>query len=253
MNLKLVEGGAMKKENTQEGYIQLSRSIRKSDIWELPPLHLKVWIWLLCRAVWKPEPEKRLKRGQCLVTIPETIEAMKYFIGYRCERPTKKQIWGIYEGLRERDMIVTTKVTRGMIVTICNYDFYQDAKNYEGNGEGTMKVTRREQQGNTREKKEKKEKNKLPALPQCFDSQKFRTAFLDFVEHRKSIKKPMTEKAMGLLVKNLEDLSGGDGNKAVAIMEQSIINGWQGVFELKDKQPKKDEVDYSWQQQYERL
>ena len=149
----------MKKENTHEGYIQLSRSIRHSEIWQLPPLHLKVWIWLLCKATHKDDPKKRLKRGQCLATIPETIEAMKYHVGYRAEKPSKRQVWVIYEGLRERNMIVTTKVTRGMIVTICNYDYYQDANNYEGYKEGSAKVTRRLQQGNTRDKNVKNEKN----------------------------------------------------------------------------------------------
>ena len=148
-----------KRENTKKGYFLLSRSIFDSELWNRPPLYVKLFIWLLGKANHKDNPAKRLQRGQCLVTLPETIEAMKYYVGYRIEKPTKKQIWGTYEGLREADMIVTTKVTRGMVVTICNYDFYQDPKSYEGNNEGTAKVTRREQQGNTKDKNVKNEKN----------------------------------------------------------------------------------------------
>lgn len=146
------------KDNVQGGAFVLSRSIFDSDIWFMPPHYLKIWVWLVGKATHKEKPGKRLKRGQCLVTIPETIEATKWKVGYRHEKLTKKQVWGVYEWLREENMIVTTKVTRGMIVTICNYDFYQDLSNYEGNNEGTMKGIRREQQGNTKDKNDKNER-----------------------------------------------------------------------------------------------
>ncbi|MBW7475924.1 hypothetical protein K0T92_14355 [Paenibacillus oenotherae] len=53
-----------------------------------------------------------------------------------------------------------------------------------------------------------------------------------FIEFRKKIKKPMTEKAVTLLMGNLDKLASNDEDK-VAILEQSILNGWQGVFALK--------------------
>lgn len=55
----------------------------------------------------------------------------------------------------------------------------------------------------------------------------------DFVEMRKKIRKPITDKGIELLLKNLEKLSGGDESKKILIIEQSIMNSWQGVFELK--------------------
>ena len=66
------------------------------------------------------------------------------------------------------------------------------------------------------------------------------------MEHRKAIKKPLkTEYAINLAMKNLEKLSNGDNDMAIEILNQSIVNGWQGLFEL--KQTKKvnhhDEVD----------
>lgn len=57
-------------------------------------------------------------------------------------------------------------------------------------------------------------------------------ALKSFVEFRKKIKKPMTEKAISLLVGNLDKLASTD-NEKIEILEQSILNGWQGVFELK--------------------
>lgn len=49
-----------------------------------------------------------------------------------------------------------------------------------------------------------------------------------FVAHRKSIKKPMTEKAAELMAKKLRGFS--DPRAAI---EEAIMNGWQGVFQPK--------------------
>jgi phage replication O-like protein O len=51
-----------------------------------------------------------------------------------------------------------------------------------------------------------------------------------FLEMRKSIKKPAGSRAQELLIKKLLKL-GGDPN---AIIEQSIMNSWQGFFEVKE-------------------
>lgn len=61
-----------------------------------------------------------------------------------------------------------------------------------------------------------------------------------FIEFRKSIKKPMTEYAVELMVKKLYQMSsGGNDNetiwRSVDILEQSIMNGWQGIFPLKEQ------------------
>jgi hypothetical protein len=54
----------------------------------------------------------------------------------------------------------------------------------------------------------------------------------DFKEFRKKIKKPMTDKAVELFKKELNKLS-KDEEVQTAIINQSIVNGWQGVFPLK--------------------
>lgn len=56
-------------------------------------------------------------------------------------------------------------------------------------------------------------------------------AVVDFMEHRKKLKKPMTEKAVSLLVKKLEKL-GNTTDERIAIINQSIERGWQGIFPL---------------------
>ena len=60
-------------------------------------------------------------------------------------------------------------------------------------------------------------------------------ALNDFAEMRKKIRKPLTDRALALTLSELEKLAPGDDEKKIAILNQSIQRGWQGVFPLKDE------------------
>ena len=60
-------------------------------------------------------------------------------------------------------------------------------------------------------------------------------AFEEFAKMRKIIKKPLTERATTLLINKLNELSGGDDNKAIEIVNQSILNSWQSFYPLSEK------------------
>jgi hypothetical protein len=64
--------------------------------------------------------------------------------------------------------------------------------------------------------------------------------FDEFLKMRVKIKKPATEKAIDLLKKKLNELSGGNEYKAIKIIEQSIVGGWQDFYELKQIQGNED-------------
>ena len=68
--------------------------------------------------------------------------------------------------------------------------------------------------------------------PEC--SQKFAEALAGFEEMRKKIKKPLTQRAKALILKKLNSLAPNDEETQIEILDQSTLNGWQGVFELKD-------------------
>jgi len=124
----------MKQEPIQGGFILISRKLLKSGIMEKPPLYTKLWIWMLIQASYKDHGN--LKRGQFFTSLEGMRRAMTHKVGYREVRPTIKEIRGVTKFLTKVRMMVTTKVTHGMIITILNYDYYQNAKNYEGHNEG---------------------------------------------------------------------------------------------------------------------
>jgi hypothetical protein len=56
----------------------------------------------------------------------------------------------------------------------------------------------------------------------------------DFADMRRKMRKPLTEKARELTLRQLETLAPGDMQTQVKILEQSIQRSWQGVFGLKE-------------------
>lgn len=58
----------------------------------------------------------------------------------------------------------------------------------------------------------------------------------DFVAFRREMGKPMTLRAVKLFLKHLHELSEANGDRGIAIIEQSMRNGWQDIYQLKDRQ-----------------
>lgn len=57
----------------------------------------------------------------------------------------------------------------------------------------------------------------------------------EFVDMRKKVKAPLTDRAAQLLINKLETMMHA-GQKPRAVLEQSIMNSWKGVFDVKAEQ-----------------
>ena len=114
--------------NIPGGYVLIARKLLESELMDKPPHYLKLWVWMLGKAFWKDG--SKLQRGQFHTTIDEMQEAMSYKSGFRKTTPTKEEIRSAYSHFKEAAMVITTKATRGMVITICNYDAYQNPESY---------------------------------------------------------------------------------------------------------------------------
>lgn len=65
----------------------------------------------------------------------------------------------------------------------------------------------------------------------------------EYKSFRKEIKRPLTDRAMQLAVKKLETLAPDDPDRKIAIIEQSIVNGWIGLFPLKNERQTAENED----------
>lgn len=93
-------------------------------------------------------------------------------------------------------------------------------------------------------KKEKPNKSALDDLIFKYTSNPdLNKSIKDFVDMRKRIKKPLTERALNILFVKLDTLSGGNDSNKIKILENSILNCWQGIFELKPEQKEKTQEE----------
>lgn len=79
------------------------------------------------------------------------------------------------------------------------------------------------------------------------ENAELRGALRDYIQMRKAIRKPITNRALELAFKKLDELSSDDFEK-VAIVNQSVMNSWQGLFPLKEnnKQNNKQNNSGAW-------
>ena len=146
---------------------------------------------------------------------------------------------------------ITRKSTnRYTLITLEKWAFYQldsapappAATDQSTNGQQTNNkpATNKQQQY----KKGKKERKNTPALP---DGQKrllaayagedhaLLEALHDFAAMRRQQKKPMTGRALQMLLHRLDELAGQNGALKIKLLEQSILHCWLSVFPLKDE------------------
>lgn len=70
------------------------------------------------------------------------------------------------------------------------------------------------------------------ALP--FSSEEFRTAWMDWIEHRNFKKQPLSPPAIRRQLRFLSTLG---EQAAIKSIDNSITHNWQGLFEPKDEKP----------------
>ena len=104
----------------------------------------------------------------------------------------------------------------------------------------TKSNTEKEKEKNIEIEKEKnnnkkeKRKTEIDDLIESYtDNKELIDTLYEFIKFRKGIKKAMTTQAVKLMLNKLNKLSNNDSIK-IEILNQSILNGWTGIFELKN-------------------
>jgi biotin operon repressor len=153
--------------------------------------------------------------------------------------------------LKSTSEITIKSTNQYILITIEKWAFYQSdtpllTSDLTIDSTSDQPATNQRLTTNKKDKKEKNEKNintaSLSALDLSFVDPALIKSFMEFVEHRKTIKRPLSKtsakKSYDLLMKMSDDT-----NEQIAIIDQSIANGWQGLFDLKNnvrpQQPKK--------------
>jgi predicted phage replisome organizer len=81
--------------------------------------------------------------------------------------------------------------------------------------------------------KDKEQKKNLADAQTYFSDEKLNSTFIDFMNMRKSLKNgKMTERAITMMINKLNKQ---EVRTAIAMLEQSILNNWKDVYELKQE------------------
>ncbi len=107
-----------------------ARKTIDSDMFSKPHVWFKIWFFLVSHAQHKDY--KQLNRGQCWTSYP--------IIQEQCSA-TKNEVDHAIRYMKKEQMLATRKATRGMVVTICNYDTYQDLNYYKSDSKSDSKAT----------------------------------------------------------------------------------------------------------------
>ena len=92
-------------------------------------------------------------------------------------------------------------------------------------------------------KKEKKETEFDSVINENFTDEELKQTIYEFIKMRKTIKKPLTTKALELTINKLKKLS-SDSDEQIEILNNSIMNNWLGIFPLKEEEKQKEKVEY---------
>lgn len=84
--------------------------------------------------------------------------------------------------------------------------------------------------------KERKKENYNSIIAESDFAEDVKHTIIEFVKMRKLIKKPMTDFALKKLLNKLGKLA-NDPQMQIAILEKSIMNNWQDIYELKEEKP----------------
>ena len=237
-----------------DGWIRLYRKLQECWVWEdkEPFDKRSAWIDLLLTA--NHADAKLLfngelitvQRGQILTSVRKLSVKWKW---------SANKVYRFLKLLESDKMLQKESNKDRTLLTIVNYSVYQGGEytneytngNSDGYTDGSTNEYKSETptdtpsehkqecnndknvknvNNNMREKKPKKK---------YYDDPNLDSAFKEFLSMRTKIKKPLaTEKAFSRLKNKLEDLSGGDTDMAIAILNQSVDHCWSDVYGLKN-------------------
>lgn len=246
-----------------KGWIKIHRQIQDSEIWNCEKFSKgQAWIDLLLSANHENKTvnfgknEVVIERGQLLTSQLKLANKWGW---------NRKTVAVYLSALQTDKMITYITDNKKTLITVENYGFFQDdliltdnrlvnstdnktvsnTVNKTDNRTDNKTDTNKKYKEDKEEQEEKKIKKKSRLSLDNLLKEKFfpndellNQAFDDFVKMRKQIKKPMTDRAVQMAIKELNNLATVDdvfdNDLALKIINQSIYYSWQSFYPLKD-------------------
>ena len=224
------------------GYIKIHRRLLNWG-WYSDSVVKDVFLHLILTANFKEQEwmGRTIGRGQVVTSYAHLAADLGFSV---------KQVRTALDKLKKTGEVASESTNRFTIITIENWEKYQSCDEDEGKPEGKQEAIKGQTEGKQeaskgqQRKNDKKDKNdkkgkkyiKADAPERFFpEDEKLEKTFRDFINHREALKKPMTENAAKLMIGKLEKMTTSNSDR-VLILEESMMNGWIGIFPLKEGQ-----------------
>jgi hypothetical protein len=211
-----------------EGWIKLYRKLIENPIFLKPEL-LQLFIYCLLKA--NHETQRIIFNGQEIEIKSGQFITGREVMG-RDLKQKPKTTYNRLQILKNIGILDIKTTNKFSLVTVRNYGLYQSQETKKDSKKDNQRTTRGQPEDtNKNDKNDKNEKNIYIGL-----SENMKNAINDFIEMRKKIRKPMTERAIQIMLKKLDGLAKDETTK-IAILEQSTEKGWLSVYPLKEDKP----------------
>ena len=135
-------------------------------------------------------------------------------------------------GQIKNDYQENQKIATGQIKN--DYQENQNLSSSNINNNNTNDINNiKKEKGKKKTKKEPTQTEIDEVINAYTSNEELKATLIEFVKFRKSIKRVITTYALELIIKKLDRLANDDNTK-IEILNESIMNGWNGVFPLKD-------------------
>lgn len=224
------------------GFIKIHRSLLEWE-WYQDINTKTVFIHLLLTANYEDKNWKgnKICRGQKVTSYQNLANELNMSI---------QNVRTAIKHLISTGEITSSQQAKYSLITIKNYDKFQEVtSNLTDNQQSANKELTSNQQATNnngrkiRNKESKKDKNNnmdfSNLINEFTQNTELKNVIYDFIQHRVNIKKSLTELALKKILNQLNKWNYTD-EECIKCLNNSIMNGWQGIFEIKkEKQQSK--------------
>lgn len=222
----------------KNGWVKLHRKMLDNPIIMKDAEHLAVWMYLLLNATHAEYPA--LFKGEKITLQPGQLITGRKSIASTLD-VNESKVRRILDSFENDQQIDRQRSNQNTLISLINWEKYQLCDQPDDQQMTNERPT--SDQPSTTNKKNKNVKNEKNVINTYSDIPELNEAILEFVKFRKGIKKPMTDNAVKLMIGKLNKMTSITSEK-VEIINQSIVNGWTGLYPLKEQ--KRKEPIPSW-------
>ena len=241
---------------TRQGWVAIYRQVQDHWIWKDKPFSKQAaWIDMLLFA---NHDDNKFMLGNELVEvkcgsfITSEVKLMERWGWSKCKTRAFLDL------LQKDGMIVKKTDRKKTTIDIVNYGDYAVLKTTERPQKNHQQTTNRpptdtnnndnNENNENNNKKERKKGAQKPSYDEILSSvidDSLRELYLEYIKMRKMIKSPMTDRALTMLIKKVNQLEPTSISRQKQLLETAIMNNWKSVYPLKEeKKPSERKRSY---------